>query len=219
MESRPASSVGTRANIMTSAPDVKEVKFGPFEVTKQVFCVTPRSFALVNLKPIVPGHVLVCPLTPHQRLTDLSPAETADLFTTVQLMQRVLARTYFKDQGGVPSSGSFTVAVQDGPDSGQTVPHLHVHVIPRTKGDLGDAMDEIYVKMAGEEGNVGGALWDVAKRPVPGGGMPRIEDVNRNVRTPEQMHEEADRYRATLQEMYEEERGTKPPVSGERSEL
>ncbi|KAL3955571.1 hypothetical protein ACCO45_011134 [Purpureocillium lilacinum] len=151
---------------MSSAPDVKEVRFGPFVVTKQVFCVTPLSFALVNLKPIVPGHVL-----------------TADLFTTVQLMQRVLARVYFTDPdagGGdkgkpakpaEPSAGSFTVAVQDGPDSGQTVPHVHVHVIPRTRGDLGDAMDEIYVRMAGEEGNVGGALWDVAtataKRPVP----------------------------------------------------
>jgi len=142
-------------------------------------------------------------------------------------MQRVLARVYFTDPdagGGdkgkpakpaEPSAGSFTVAVQDGPDSGQTVPHVHVHVIPRTRGDLGDAMDEIYVRMAGEEGNVGGALWDVAtataKRPVPGGGMPRIEDVARNVRTEEQMHEEAERYRAVLREMYEEERGVEPP--------
>ncbi|UNI21808.1 Bis(5'-adenosyl)-triphosphatase [Purpureocillium takamizusanense] len=221
---RPVSSSVTRAIAMSSVPDVKEIRFGPFEVTKQVFCVTPLSFALVNLKPIVPGHVLVCPLAPHRRLTDLSPAETADLFTTVQLIQRVLAQNYFptdenlegRGQGGDPSSsssslsslvgGSFTVAVQDGPDAGQTVPHVHVHVIPRAKGDLGDAMDEIYVRMAGEEGNVGGALWDgvMGRRPVPGGGMPRIEDVERNVRTERQMHDEADRYRATLRQMHDE---------------
>lgn len=99
-------------------------------------------------------------------------------------------------------SGSFTVAVQDGPDSGQTVPHVHVHVIPRSEGDLGtNPPDEIYVKMANEEGNVGGALWDQVRRPVPGGGMPRIEDMDRNGRTAEDMESETEKYKATLREM------------------
>ncbi|POR37204.1 Nitrilase and fragile histidine triad fusion protein NitFhit [Tolypocladium paradoxum] len=189
--------------IMTStSTEGKTLKFGPFEVTKQVFLTTPHSFALVNLKPIIPGHILVCPLTPHLRLTDLSAAETADLFGTVQLTQRLLARAYFSPAGDL-GAGGFTIAVQDGAEAGQTVPHVHVHVIPRTRGDFGDggAMDDIYVKMTGEEGNVGGALWDRERRPTPGGGMPRIEDMDRNVRTPEQMHEEADRYKATLREM------------------
>ncbi|KAM4056780.1 HIT domain-containing protein [Hirsutella rhossiliensis] len=176
------------------------VSFGPYEVTKQVFLTTPLSFALVNLKPLIPGHVLVCPRTAHERLTDLSPGETADLFATVQLTQRLLARTYFGDAGAAakskepPSSssgssdeparpaGSFTVAVQDGPEAGQTVPHVHVHVIPRTRDDLGEgaAGDDVYVRLAAEAGNVGGAL---------------------AVRTPEQMHDEAERYRATLRDM------------------
>ncbi|KAK3190463.1 Dinucleoside triphosphate hydrolase [Lecanicillium sp. MT-2017a] len=157
-----------------------DIKFGPFPVTKQ----------------------------PRLRLTDLSPAETADLFATVQLAQKMLARAYFKTPE--PKAGSFTIAVQDGPDAGQTVPHLHVHVIPRVKDDLGEGvpLDEVYVKMAGEEGNVGGALWDVAtgaagQRPKPGGGMPRIEDVDRNVRTAEQMYEEADRYKTIIDKMGE----------------
>lgn len=136
---------------------------------------------------------------------DLSAGETADLFATVQRVQRMLARHY---QGGEASAGSFTVAVQDGPDAGQTVPHVHVHVMPRTRGDVGEASDDVYVKLAGDEGNVGGALWDARARPVPGGGggMARIEDADRAARTPEQMHDEADRYRATLAAMFEEER-------------
>lgn len=156
----------------------------------------------MNLKPIVPGHILVCPVAPHRRLADLSAAETADLFGTVQLTQRLLARAYFTPQGDL-GAGGFTIAVQDGAEAGQTVPHVHVHVIPRTRGDFGEggAMDDIYVRMAGEESNVGGALWDRERRPTPGGGMPRIEDAERNVRTAEQMHDEADRYRATLREM------------------
>lgn len=177
------------------------IKFGPFEVTKQVFLKTQHVFGLVNLKPIVPGHVLVCPLKPHRRLTDLSSEETADLFTTVQQTQRMLARIYFKTDD--LEAGSFTVAVQDGPEAGQTVPHVHVHVLPRTKDDLGKEPDEVYVEMASETGNVGGALWDreLGRRPSPGGSMPRIEDLSRVARTAEDMHEEADQYKAVLGEM------------------
>lgn len=98
-------------------------------------------------------------------------------------------------------SGSFTIAVQDGPDSGQTVPHLHVHVIPRRKGDVGDNPDVIYTKMASEDGNIGGALWDTERRPVPAGSMPRIEDADRSARTIEQMEAEAEEYRTIIKEL------------------
>lgn len=156
---------------------------------------------MVNLKPLIPGHILVCPLAPRRRLTDLSASETADLFATVQLTQRLLAKTYFKTPD--PEAGSFTVAVQDGAEAGQSVPHVHVHVIPRTRGDLGDSPDEIYVGMASEKGNVGGALWDrvMSERPQPGGSMPRIEDADRKARTEKEMHDEAEMYKATLKEM------------------
>ncbi|CAM1511374.1 Fc.00g088870.m01.CDS01 [Cosmosporella sp. VM-42] len=166
----------------------------------RVFLTTPHSFALVNLKPLIPGHILVCPLKPHARLTDLTPAEISDLFTTVQTIQRLLARTYFPTPE--PSAGSFSVAVQDGAEAGQTVPHVHVHVLPRQKGDL-ERPDDIYVKMAGEDGNVGGALWDRAmeRRPMAGGGLPRMEDGDRVARSEAEMLKEAERYKMTLKEM------------------
>lgn len=179
----------------------------------------------MNIKPLIPGHVLVCPHAPHRRLTDLTPDETADLFATVQLTQRLLARAYFPssssssssaadDAEGVvavvpagPEAGSFSVAVQDGPASGQTVPHVHVHVIPRQDGDF-DPPDMVYVKMAGEEGNVGGALWDRDRdqekekgRPTPGGGLPQVDDEARRPRTEEEMLGEVERYRVLLKEM------------------
>ncbi|KAK3339338.1 HIT-like domain-containing protein [Neurospora tetraspora] len=154
-----------------------DIHFGPFKVTNQVFLRTPHSFALVNLKPLLPGHVLVCPLVPHKRLTDLSPAEITDLFSTVQVVQRMLGRYYFHPQSieddhgeGVndkvmlETGGSFNIAVQDGPEAGQTVSHVHVHVIPRIRDvsakDAETPSDELYEWMAEEKGNVGGALWD-----------------------------------------------------------
>ncbi|OLN87875.1 Bis(5'-nucleosyl)-tetraphosphatase [asymmetrical] protein-like protein [Colletotrichum chlorophyti] len=188
-----------------------KVHFGPFEVTDQVFFKTAYSFALVNLKPLLPGHVLVCPLTPHKRLTDLPQAEVTDLFTTTQLIQKMLARRYFPPASdsavATPEAGSFNIAVQDGADAGQTVSHVHVHIIPRIPGETGKdragPRDEIYEQMASEEGNVGGALWDAAlgRRPEPDGKFARIEDAMRKARRMEEMVEEARSYQALLKEM------------------
>ncbi len=186
---------------------------------------TPFSFALVNLKPLLPGHVLVCPRALHKRITDLSATELTDLFSAVQRVQRMLARYYFsqarsQDPGQIetgaetsalppptPDAGSFNIAVQDGAEAGQTVPHVHVHVIPRIRGatakDSHTQGDAIYDLMAAEAGNVGGALWDkvMKSRPQPGGGFPRVEDPDRLARSMGEMEAEADAYRDVLASM------------------
>ncbi|XP_068940329.1 bis(5'-adenosyl)-triphosphatase isoform X4 [Petaurus breviceps papuanus] len=78
-----------------------------------VFLRTELSFALVNRKPVVPGHVLVCPLRPVERFRDLHPNEVADLFQMAQKVGNVVEK-HFKGT-------SLTFAMQDGPESGQTV--------------------------------------------------------------------------------------------------
>ena len=197
------------------------------DVQAKVFLTTPHSFALVNIKPLLPGHVLVCPTQPHRRLTDLSLPEVTDLFATVQRVERMLARHYFPQdvagqaQAQAPESaspgGSFNIAVQDGPEAGQTVAHVHVHVIPRVRGlsskPEDTAGDELYEQMAREEGNVGGALWDRQRqqessdgvRPVAGGAFDRIEDSQRQARSMEEMVAEAEVFRRALREMEEAE--------------
>ncbi|RYP50375.1 hypothetical protein DL769_010955 [Monosporascus sp. CRB-8-3] len=220
-----------KLNLKPSGP----IYFGPFEVTSQVFLTTPYSFALVNLKPLLPGHVLICPHEPHRRLTDLSAPEITDLFQAVQRVQRMLARHYFTspssssptagDSGNVdsatpapapapapagsPEAGSFNIAIQDGSGAGQTVPHVHVHVIPRIAGwndkDTSTIGDAIYRRMASEDGNVGGALWDRDRRPVPGGAFAQIEDASRRPRSMEEMAAEAELFRGVLAAMAREE--------------
>ncbi|KAI0193255.1 HIT-like domain-containing protein [Xylaria flabelliformis] len=214
------------SNSRVSARPKGPFHFGPFEVTTQTFLTTPLSFALVNLKPLLPGHVLVCPRAPHKRLTDLSPTELTDLFAAVQRVQRMLARYYFSSQGSketdteatkeissspaaTPEAGSFNIAIQDGAEAGQTVSHVHVHVIPRIRGstakDSQTEGDAIYELMAAEAGNIGGALWDrvMSSRPQPGGAFPRVEDPDRMARSMSEMEAEADAYRSTLADMGE----------------
>nr|XP_028955371.1 bifunctional bis(5'-adenosyl)-triphosphatase/adenylylsulfatase FHIT [Malus domestica] len=111
-------------------------KFGPYNIdSREVFYSTKLSYALVNLRPLVPGHVLVCPRREVKRFVDLTADETSDLWITAQRVGSRL-ESYHK-------ASSLTLAIQDGPEAGQTVPHVHIHILPRKGGDF-EKNDEIY---------------------------------------------------------------------------
>uniref|UniRef100_A0A8D1VJT7 Bis(5'-adenosyl)-triphosphatase n=2 Tax=Sus scrofa TaxID=9823 RepID=A0A8D1VJT7_PIG len=79
--------------------------------------------------------VLVCPLRPVERFRDLRPDEVADLFQVTQRVGTVVEKHF---QGT-----SLTFSMQDGPEAGQTVKHVHIHVLPRKAGDF-HRNDSIY---------------------------------------------------------------------------
>ncbi|KAG6333898.1 hypothetical protein ID866_5183 [Astraeus odoratus] len=64
---------------------------------RQVFYRAPLSYAIVNLKPIVPGHVLVIPTRVVPRLADLTGAELSSLITSVQTVGNVIEKVYGGD--------------------------------------------------------------------------------------------------------------------------
>lgn len=166
------------------------VYFGPFVVTSQVFYSTNYSMALVNLKPLLPGHVLVSPRRVTPRLADLSVDEISDLFVTVQRVGRMIERVY--------QASSLNVALQDGVDAGQSVPHVHAHIIPRRKADLDDkgGSDAIYGMLEGEPGNVGRhqhEMWET--RPK----FPKVDEQSRNPRDESEMTEEAQKLALELE--------------------
>ena len=88
-------------------------KFGPFDVpASTVFYSSSETSAFVNLRPIVPGHVLVCPKRSGvKRLRDLTDAEYEDLWRTVRKVQEVVEDLY--------EASASNVAVQDGIGAGQ----------------------------------------------------------------------------------------------------
>ncbi|KAI0275273.1 diadenosine 5',5'''-P1,P4-tetraphosphate asymmetrical hydrolase [Gloeopeniophorella convolvens] len=121
--------------------------FSTFEVTRQAFHRTTLAFAIVNLKPIVPGHVLVCPTRPAARLADLRADELGELMCAVQRVGGVVERAYGAD--------GLTVACQDGRAAGQTVPHVHFHILPRRLRDdrfAGARSDDVYPALERQEG-------------------------------------------------------------------
>ncbi|XP_065264346.1 bis(5'-adenosyl)-triphosphatase [Emys orbicularis] len=90
--------------------------------------------------------VLVCPLRPVERFRDLRPEEVADLFQTTQMVGNVVEKHF--------CGTSLTISIQDGPEAGQTVKHVHVHVLPRKVGDFSrndSVYDELERHDKGEE--------------------------------------------------------------------
>jgi len=88
------------------------------------------------------------------------------------------------------------VAVQDGVDAGQSVPHVHVHIIPRKSEDLKDkgGGDAIYGMMDGEPGNVGKAFMEmqqIRESRTNGKDFAQGPDAERKPRTDAEMSGEA----------------------------
>lgn len=159
-----------RSGLLTSPVSSSRIfKFATFDVKEEeIFFESKFSVAFVNYKPVLPGHVLVAPKRIVDRFGKLSVDEVQDVWLTCQLISRIFEMKKYHEQ-------SFTFAIQDGENAGQTVPHMHVHIIPRKKNDF-SRNDEIYERLESS-------------------GIHKIDNEERRPRSFEEMAEEAKEYR------------------------
>ena len=101
-----------------------QVAHGPRTVAWDAAVAFPDGY------PITPGHTLVVPRTHVADLFDLAPPDLAAVWRLVAYVRDVLTVRERPD--------GFTVGVNVGAAAGQTVPHAHVHVVPRRWGDVAD---------------------------------------------------------------------------------
>lgn len=83
------------------------------------------AVAFLDARPLFPGHVLVVPRRHAETLTDLPEAEVGPFFTRVRRIAGAVER-------GMDAAGSFVAANNK---VSQSVPHFHVHVVPRNRKD------------------------------------------------------------------------------------
>jgi len=104
----------------------------PFCTLPQVRIIDTSSYGLVvrDAFPISPGHTLIIPKRHVGSFFDLSSDEREDLMSLLGTA-KANVEAEFKPDG-------YNIGINDGPVAGQTVPHLHVHLIPRYKGDMPD---------------------------------------------------------------------------------
>ena len=95
------------------------------ELSAAVVYSDDRLVAFLDHRPLFHGHVLVVPRGHVETLGELAPEMVGELFGLVQQLSRAV-------EAGLGAEGSF-VAINN--RVSQSVPHLHVHVVPRRKGD------------------------------------------------------------------------------------
>ena len=95
------------------------------EADAEVVLDEPDVVGFLDIRPVFKGHVLLVPRRHHVVLADLPAEELGSLMAAAQRVSRAVVE-------GLGAQGSF-VAMNN--TVSQSVPHLHVHVVPRTKGD------------------------------------------------------------------------------------
>ena len=86
-------------------------------------------YAFLDIYPRRAGHTLVVPKEQGQRISELSSESRQALMEGVVEVQRRLTAEF--------GTRDFSVGIHDGPTACQEVPHVHIHVCPRTFGDGG----------------------------------------------------------------------------------
>ena len=95
------------------------------EISSRIITETENSIAFLDAFPVSRGHTLVIPKNHYEKVQDMTDIDNNDLFDTVHdVISKVDKLT-----------GSTLLAIHNGKDSGQEIPHVHVHLIPREPDD------------------------------------------------------------------------------------
>ena len=89
-----------------------------------------RAYAIRDAFPISPGHTLIIPRRHIDSFFDLTPAERSAMLDLLDLQKVSL------DHELLPAA--YNIGINNGKAAGQTVPHLHIHLVPRFEGDTDD---------------------------------------------------------------------------------
>ena len=108
------------------------------KILNNAFLETERFLAIYNIAPVLPGHSMVIP---KKHITSFMEISQDELFEFVSISRKVI-----KILGILFRTEAFNWTLQEKEDAGQTIPHMHIHIIPRIPEDLpnpGDWYDKL----------------------------------------------------------------------------
>jgi len=95
------------------------------EIPTKILYEDDDTISFLDAFPVAKGHTLVIPKEHHAKIQDLPSNINQKLFDTVHKMTKKVDSL----------QGSTLIAIHNGKESGQEVPHVHVHLIPRSNDD------------------------------------------------------------------------------------
>lgn len=98
------------------------------KIAYATFLETPNFRAIYNIAPILPGHSLVIPKRHIESFLDLSDEEVTEFIFLGRSAIKLLLKIF--------KTSAFNWTIQEKSEAGQTIAHLHLHLIPRKEKDL-----------------------------------------------------------------------------------
>jgi bis(5'-adenosyl)-triphosphatase len=93
-----------------------------------VFLESDNFKVIYNIAPVLPGHSLVIPVHHFTSFTELSEVQLLEFMQMTREGIKILCNAFNTD--------AFDLSLQEKPEAGQTIEHLHLHIVPRLKNDL-----------------------------------------------------------------------------------
>jgi histidine triad (HIT) family protein len=106
------------------------------EIPAEVVARSEDVVAFLDVQPLADGHVLVVPRAHAACVEDLEPAQAEALFRAVMQLAGPVRE-------GVHAAGT-TIGINNGAATGQTIPHVHVHLVPRWPDDGAGTVHSIF---------------------------------------------------------------------------
>jgi len=117
-------------------PDCVFCKIVAGLIHTRVLMQNDRAVALLDAFPLAPGHTLVIPKSHYAKLQEMSEQDAMAVFEiTWKLAGAVEAGSHV---------GASTIAIHNGSEAGQEILHVHVHIVPRKKGDGAGAIHSMF---------------------------------------------------------------------------
>ena len=122
----------TTAAAITTATTISADKPCPFCTLPAGRVVQENGFAVLIMDgyPVSPGHSLIIPKRHVGSFFETTPPERAALLALLDKTKELVEETH--------KPAGYNIGINDGAAAGQTVPHLHIHLIPRYSGDQDD---------------------------------------------------------------------------------
>ncbi len=105
------------------------------QIPAHVVYEDPAAVAVLDVRPRAPGHTMVLPRVHAETILDLPASQVGPVFEAVRQVTDLIKRSLHPD--------GFTIGINHGMASGQTVNHLHIHVIPRWLRDGGGSIHTV----------------------------------------------------------------------------
>ncbi|MGH9954830.1 MAG: HIT family protein [Nitrososphaeraceae archaeon] len=106
------------------------------DISAKVIMQNEKAMALLDAFPLAPGHTLVIPKSHYAKVQQMSEQDAMAVFEIV-----------WKLAGAVETGSQVnasTIAIHNGNEAGQEVPHVHVHIVPRKIDDGAGAIHSMF---------------------------------------------------------------------------